>query len=71
MTKKRKLRDTVGRALALVSAMALAGCSSSAPVRQLETSSLCDRGKRIKTIRVAHIDERGEAFGGRRAARRV
>jgi hypothetical protein len=62
--RKTKLRGGIGRAMALVCALSVIGCSGTAPVAQLEAGSLCDRSKRGKTFLVAHVDERGEAFEG-------
>jgi hypothetical protein len=53
-----------GRAIVLLAALTLAGCSSSAPVAKLETSTLCTRGKQTKTVLMAHVDKRGEAYEG-------
>jgi hypothetical protein len=63
-TKTSKLRGGVGRAMALVCALSVIGCSGAAPVSDLEASALCTRSKRSKTFLVAHVDERGEAFEG-------
>jgi len=58
------LRRAIGRGLALVCALSVVGCSTAAPIAELETSALCQRSKRVKTFVVAHVDERGEAFEG-------
>jgi len=55
----------LGRAMAFVGALGVAGCSTgSAPVNDVQAGALCDRGKRDKTILVAHVDQRGEAYVG-------
>ncbi|MDH3232390.1 MAG: hypothetical protein OEQ29_02610 [Alphaproteobacteria bacterium] len=61
---KLPLRRSVGRGMALVCALSVVACSGAAPVVELESSALCQRSKREKTIVVAHVDERGEAFQG-------
>lgn len=61
---KPDLRGGVGRAMALVCALSVIGCSGTAPVANLKASALCDRSKREKAFIVAHVDERGEAFVG-------
>ena len=61
---KPDLRGGLGRAMALVCALSVIGCSGTAPVANLEAGALCERSKRGKTFIVAHVDERGEAFVG-------
>lgn len=62
--RKSNLRGGIGRAMALVCALSVIGCSGTAPVAELQASALCTRSKRDKTFLVAHVDERGEAFVG-------
>jgi len=63
-TKISKLRGGVGRAMALVCALSVIGCSGAAPVTELQAGALCTRTKGSKTFIVAHVDERGEAYEG-------